>query len=85
MIVVLAEKPSVARDIAAVLGATQKTDGYFQGNGYQVTYAFGHLITIAQPEEMNPAWAQPWRIDQLPMIPAQWKYQIADKTKIQFN
>jgi DNA topoisomerase-3 len=85
MIVVLAEKPSVARDIAAVLGANQKKDGYFQGNGYQVTYAFGHLVTIAQPEEMNPAWGQPWRIDQLPMIPAQWKYQVADKAEKQFN
>jgi DNA topoisomerase III len=85
MIVVLAEKPSVARDIAAVLGANQKTDGYFQGNGYQVTYAFGHLVTIAQPEEMNPAWGQPWRMDQLPMIPAQWKYQVADKAEKQFN
>jgi DNA topoisomerase-3 len=85
MIVVLAEKPSVARDIAAVLGANQKKDGYFQGNGYRVTYAFGHLVTIAQPEEMNPAWGQPWRMDQLPMIPAQWKYQVAGKAEKQFN
>jgi DNA topoisomerase III len=85
MIVVLAEKPSVARDIAAVLGANQKKHGYFEGNDYQVTYAFGHLVTIAQPEEMNPAWGQPWRIDQLPMIPAQWKYQIAAKAEQQFN
>jgi len=50
MVVVIAEKPSVARDIAAVLGANQKKDGYFQGNNYQVTYAFGHLVAIAQPE-----------------------------------
>jgi DNA topoisomerase-3 len=85
MIVVLAEKPSVARDIAAVLGANQKKDGHFQGNGYQVTYAFGHLVTISQPEEMNPAWEQPWRMDQLPMIPAQWKYQVADKAEKQFK
>jgi DNA topoisomerase III len=85
MIVVLAEKPSVARDIAAVLGANRKKDGYFEGNGYQVTYAFGHLVTIADPEQMNPAWGQPWRIDQLPMIPAQWKYQIAAKAEKQFN
>ena len=85
MIVVLAEKPSVARDIAVVLGANQKKDGYFEGNGYQVTYAFGHLVTIAQPEEMNPAWGQPWRIDQLPMIPDQWKYQVADKAVKHFD
>ena len=87
MIVVLAEKPSVARDIAAVLRANQKKDGYFEGNGYQVTYAFGHLVTIAEPEEMNPAWGQPWRMEQLPMIPAKWRYRVADNTqsKAQFN
>lgn len=85
MIAVLAEKPSVARDIAAVIGANQKKDGYFEGNGYQVTYAFGHLVTIAEPEEMNPAWGGPWKMEQLPMIPTDWKYQVADKAKEQFN
>ena len=52
MKVVLAEKPSVARDIASVLGASTKRDGYYEGNDYAVTYAFGHLVTIAEPEEM---------------------------------
>jgi len=87
MIVVLAEKPSVARDIAAVLGANQKKDGYFEGNGYQVTYAFGHLVTIAEPEEMNSAWGQPWKMEQLPMIPAEWRYRVTENTqgKAQFN
>jgi DNA topoisomerase III len=85
MIVVLAEKPSVARDIAAVLGANQRKDGYFEGNGYQVTYAFGHLVTIAEPEEMNPAWGQPWKMEQLPMIPTKWIYRVADKAQEQFN
>lgn len=85
MIVVLAEKPSVARDIAAVIGANQKRDGYFEGNGYQVTYAFGHLVTIAEPEEMNPAWGEPWKMEQLPMIPTHWQYRVADKAKEQFN
>ncbi len=85
MIVVLAEKPSVARDIAAVLGATQKKSGYSEGNGYQVTYAFGHLVTIAEPEEMNPAWGGPWNMEQLPMIPTEWKYRVADKCQEQFN
>jgi len=84
MKVVLTEKPSVARDIAAVLGANQKRDGYFEGNGYKVTYAFGHLVTIAEPEDMNPAWGNPWRMEQLPMIPSEWKYRIADKTEQQF-
>jgi DNA topoisomerase-3 len=85
MIVVLAEKPSVARDIAAVLGANQKKTGYFEGNGYQVTYAFGHLVTIAEPEDMNPSWSGPWRMEQLPMIPTEWKYRVADKAQQQFN
>lgn len=85
MKVVLAEKPSVARDIAAVVGANTKRDGYFEGNGYAVTYAFGHLVTLAEPEEMNPQWGKPWRIAQLPMIPTDWKYRIADKASAQFS
>jgi DNA topoisomerase-3 len=85
MIVVLAEKPSVARDIAAVLGASQKHSGYFEGNNYQVTYAFGHLVTIAEPEQMNPAWGGPWNLAQLPMIPTQWLYRVADKAQEQFD
>jgi len=85
MKVVLAEKPSVARDIASVLGANTKRDGYFEGNGWAVTYAFGHLVQIAEPENMNLSWGKPWRIEQLPMIPSQWKYRIADKADAQFN
>lgn len=85
MIVVLAEKPSVARDIAAVLGADQKKNGYFEGNNYQVTYAFGHLVTIAEPEQMNPAWGSPWKMEQLPMIPSEWLYRVADKAQEQFD
>ena len=85
MKVVLAEKPSVARDIAAVLGAKNKRDGYYEGNDYAVTYAFGHLVTIAEPEEMNPLWGKPWRIAQLPMIPDAWKYRVSDKTGAQFQ
>lgn len=85
MKVVLAEKPSVAKDLAAVVGATQKRDGYFEGNGYAVTYAYGHLVSIAEPEEMNPAWGGPWKTTQLPMIPDKWKYRVAEKTTKQFN
>jgi DNA topoisomerase IA len=55
-VAVLAEKPSVARDIASVLGATSKGDGYLHGNGYVVTWAIGHLAALAQPHEINPAW-----------------------------
>lgn len=85
MKVILAEKPSVARDIAAVVGANQKREGFFEGNDYRVTYAFGHLVTISEPEEMNAAWGGPWKLAQLPMIPSAWKYRIADKAGTQFN
>jgi DNA topoisomerase-3 len=83
--VILAEKPSVARDIASVVGATSKKDGYFEGNGWAVTYAFGHLVTIAEPEKMNASWGKPWRLEQLPMIPSDWKYQIGEKAAGQFS
>ncbi len=85
MKVILAEKPSVAKDIAAVVGATTKRDGYFEGNDYAVTYAFGHLVTMAEPEEMNAAWGKPWRLKQLPMIPVEWKYRVVEKSAQQFN
>lgn len=85
MKVVVAEKPSVARDIAAVLGATVKKDGYFEGNDFAVTYALGHLVTIAEPVDMNTAWGSPWSLEQLPMIPEEWKYRITDKGGTQFR
>lgn len=85
MKVVVAEKPSVARDIAAVLGANVKKDGYFEGNDYAVTYALGHLVTIAEPVDMNASWGSPWRVEQLPMIPDEWKYRITDKGGTQFR
>jgi len=85
MKVVLAEKPSVARDIASVVGAGTKRNGYYEGNDYAVTYAYGHLVTIAEPEDMNPAWGGPWRMAQLPMLPEKWKYKVVDKTVSQFN
>lgn len=85
MKVVLAEKPSVARDIAAVLGAKNRRDGYLDGNGYAVTYAFGHLVQIAEPENMNSAWGKPWRLEQLPMLPTDWQYRVGDKVGAQFT
>jgi DNA topoisomerase-3 len=68
-----------------MLGASTKKDGYLEGNGWAVTWAFGHLIQIAEPEIMNAAWGKPWRVEQLPMIPDVWKYRIADKADAQFN
>jgi DNA topoisomerase-3 len=83
-VAVLAEKPSVARDIASVLGATGKGDGYLHGNGYVVTWAIGHLAALAQPHEINPAWRQ-WHRDHLPMLPKQWPLVVYEKTKDQFE
>ncbi len=76
MKVILAEKPSVARAIADVLGATKKCDGYLEGNGYQVTWAFGHLAELVPPETYNPAWKK-WDLNALPMIPS--PFQLAAK------
>ena len=83
-IAVLAEKPSVARDIARVLGATSKGDGYLHGNGYVVAWAIGHLVALAQPHEMNPEWRH-WRRDLLPMLPKHWPLVVYQKTKDQFE
>lgn len=69
MQVIVAEKPSVARSIAECLGITNKHDGYLEGNGYQVTWAFGHLVGLKNPDEYTPEW-KPWKIETLPIIPA---------------
>ena len=61
----IAEKPSVARDIAEVLGAKQRRDGYYEGSGYQVTWTFGHFCTLKEPEDYQPAWKF-WRLEDLP-------------------
>ncbi|MCR5434502.1 MAG: DNA topoisomerase 3 [Bacteroidaceae bacterium] len=79
MIVCIAEKPSVARDIAHVLGATQQKDGYLEGNGYQVTWTFGHLCELKEPHEYTPLWKS-WSLGQLPMIPPRYGIKLkADK------
>lgn len=83
-IAILAEKPSVARDIARVLGANTRGEGYQHGNGYVVTWAIGHLAALAMPHEINAAWRS-WRWDQLPMLPAQWPLVVYEKTKDQFE
>jgi DNA topoisomerase III len=83
-IAVLAEKPSVARDIARVLGASKPGDGYLHGNGYVVTWAIGHLAALAQPHEINPEWRH-WRRSLLPMLPRAWPLTIYEKTKQQFD
>jgi DNA topoisomerase-3 len=83
-IAVLAEKPSVARDIAKVLGATIRGEGYLHGNGYVVTWAIGHLASLAQPHEIHPEWKS-WRRETLPMLPQVWPLIVYEKTKDQFE
>ncbi len=80
----LAEKPAVARDIARVLGANNRGDGYLHGNGYVVTWAIGHLAALAQPHEIRPEW-RTWRRDLLPMLPADWPLVVYERTKDQFE
>lgn len=75
MIVCIAEKPSVARDIADVLGAKTKKDGYIEGNGYQVTWTFGHLCTLKEPHEYTPSW-KAWSLSSLPMIPPRFGIKL---------
>ncbi|MBA3816220.1 MAG: DNA topoisomerase III, partial [Parachlamydiaceae bacterium] len=76
MKVILTEKPSVARDIAAHLGANQRRDGFLEGNGYQVTWAFGHLITLKEPEDYDPVLKK-WTLSTLPFIPKQFELKVA--------
>jgi len=83
-VAVLAEKPSVARDIARVLGATKQGQGYLHGNGYVVTWAIGHLVALAQPHEIQPEWKH-WRRDLLPMLPRAWPLVVYEKTQPQFE
>lgn len=77
MIVVLTEKPSVARDIAAFLGAKQRHEGYFEGNGYQVTWAFGHLISLKEPEDYDPHLKK-WSLATLPFIPNEFELKVVE-------
>ena len=86
MIVCIAEKPSVARDIANILGATQQHQGYLEGNGYQVTWTFGHLCELKYPEDYTPLWKR-WSLGALPMVPARFGIRLKDDqgVKAQFD
>ncbi|HGI6853397.1 TPA: DNA topoisomerase 3 [Streptococcus pyogenes] len=83
-ILVIAEKPSVATSIAKVIGATKKKDGYYEGNGYKVSWCVGHLIQMANPDAYDEKYAK-WNISDLPIIPKQYKFEVAKATKKQFN
>ena len=77
MIVCIAEKPSVARDIARIIGATSSHDGYMEGNGFQVTWTFGHLCTLKEPNDYTPMWKS-WCLTSLPMIPDRFGIKLID-------
>ena len=77
MIVCIAEKPSVAKDIARILGANTQFDGYMEGNGYQVTWTFGHLCTLKEPNDYTPMWKH-WSLSALPMIPQRFGIKLIE-------
>ena len=81
---VISEKPSVAISISKVLGATKKKDGYYEGNGYRVSWCVGHLIQMANPDAYDEKYAK-WDMADLPIIPKDYKYEVAKATKKQFN
>lgn len=82
MKVCIAEKPSVARDIAKVIGANQAKDGYMEGNGYQVTWTFGHLCTLKEPHDYTERWKS-WRLEDLPMIPSSFGVKVMEDSGVQ--
>src|ERR1700733_2243830 len=83
-IAVVAEKPAVARDLARILGASQRGEGYLHGGGYVVTWAIGHLVALAQPHDIDPGWKR-WRMDALPMLPPSWPLVVLEETRSQFE
>ena len=82
MIVCIAEKPSVAKEIADILGAHSRHEGYLEGNGYQVTWTFGHLCTLKEPHEYTPNWKS-WSLGSLPMIPPRFGIKLIADTGIE--
>ena len=84
MQLVIAEKPSVAKSIADVLGAIDRQDGYFEGGGYIVSWCVGHLIELAEPESYGDQWKK-WTYESLPVNPDHWQYEIKEDTKEQYD
>jgi len=84
--VILAEKPSVTREIAAIVGARTRHDGYMEGSGYQVTWAYGHLVELKEPEDYDPALKR-WSLDALPFIPERFELKVIQdpSSRQQFN
>ena len=84
MQLVIAEKPSVARSISEVIGATEISDGYMEGNGYVVSWCVGHLVELAQPESYGEQWKK-WTYESLPVKPEKWQYEVKPDTKAQYD
>ncbi len=82
MIVCIAEKPSVAKDIAEVLGAKQRNDGYYEGNGYQITWTFGHLCTLKEPHDYKENWKY-WKLEDLPIIPENFGIKLIENKGVE--
>ncbi len=81
---VVCEKPSVAQSVGKVLGASKRCDGYLEGGGYLVSWCVGHLVELAQPEAYGETYAK-WRLEDLPILPEKWRYQVSPSTKKQFQ
>ena len=84
MILVVAEKPSVGRNIAAIVGANKTEDGYIEGNNYIVTWAVGHLIGLYEPNDYSEELAK-WSVEQLPIVPERWKTKVLPSTAKQYK
>ena len=82
MKVCIAEKPSVAKEIANVIGAKTRKDGYFEGNGYQVTWTFGHFCTLLPPQDYKPQWKR-WDLNTLPMLPDHFETKLMSDKGVQ--
>ncbi|NLM17485.1 MAG: DNA topoisomerase 3 [Candidatus Riflebacteria bacterium] len=82
-VLVFAEKPSVGKDIARILGAKRRSDGYIEGDNHIVTWGFGHLVALGMPEQQNPAWKR-WNLYDLPMLPEKWALSVLPSSKEQF-
>ena len=81
---VVAEKNSVAQSLARVIGATKRCDGYYEGNGYLVTWCVGHLVELSPPERYDERFAK-WRLEDLPILPERWLYEVSQATGKQYQ
>ena len=84
-ILIIAEKPSVARGICSVVKADSKKKGYIEGNNYLVSWCLGHLVGLKYPNDYGNGWQDKWSFSQLPMIPEKWLFKITESTKEQFE